>query len=241
MKVFLCMMASALLAWPAGAGELESAAADVVGVWRLDFTTPDDVKRTPTVIVGRQRQELVAWYLEKDKLEAFQDVRLQDDSVVATIKPKEFNDELTVKLQAWLERDGVCSGKGEYAFVGGESGSWEFRGKRIPLSDFDKVSRWSVSFTSPDDQRHDGALTLVSVGGKQYGWYSSKDYELPIMQVSTEGGNLVLSAQAETEDGVPVDVTFRGTVTGGRVQGNAEYEVEGETGSFPFTGEVKSP
>jgi len=241
MRVFLSLVASALLALPAGAGELESAAKEIVGVWQLDFTTPDDVERTPTVIVGRQRQELVAWYLEKDNLQAFQDVRLKDDSVVATIKPKGFNNELTVKLEARLESEGVCSGKGEYAFVGGESGSWKFQGKRIPLSAFDKVAQWSVSFTSPDDQRHDGLVTVVSVGDKQYGWYRSKDYELPIMQVSTEGGKLVLSASAETEDGVPVDVTFRGTVTGDRVQGNAEYKVEGETGSFPFTGKLKSP
>lgn len=240
MRVFLSMVASALLVLPAGAGEVESAAKDIVGVWRLDFTTPDDVQRTPTVIVGRQREELVAWYLEKDKLEAFQDVCLKDDSVVATITPKEFGGELTVKLEARLESDGVCCGTGEYTSVDGESGSWEFRGKRIPLSAFDKVTQWNVSFTSPDDQQHTGLVTLVSFGDKQYGWYSGEDYELPIMRVNSDGGKLVLSVTAETEDGFQVDVTFRGTVNGDRVQGTAEYDVEGEKGSFPFTGKRKS-
>lgn len=240
MRVFLSMVASALLVLPAGAGEVESAAKDIVGVWRLDFTAPDDVERTPTVIVGRQRDELVAWYVEEDKLEAFHDVCLKDDSVVATIKPKEFGSGLTVKLEAKLESDGVCRGKGEFAFAGGESGSWEFRGKRIPLSEFDKVAQWSLSFTSPDDQRHDALVTLVSVGDKQYGWYSGKDYELPIMQVSTEGGKLVMSVTAKTEDDVKVVVTFRGAVEGDRVEGTAEYNVEGEKGSFPFTGKRRS-
>jgi hypothetical protein len=108
------------------------------------------------------------------------------------------------------------------------------------LSAFDKVTQWNVSFTSPDDERHTGLVTLVSVGEKQYGWYSGKDYELPITKVSTDGGKLVMSVTATTEDGSKVDVTFRGTVEGDRVQGTAEYDVEGEKGSFPFTGKRKS-
>ena len=82
--------------------------------------------------------------------------------------------------------------------------------------------------------------SLVTVGDKTYGWYSGKEFELPIMQVSTEGGKLVMSVTATTEDGAKVEVTFRGTVEGDRVSGNAEYETRDDAGSFAFAGKLKS-
>lgn len=240
MRLFLSMAALALLALPASANELESAAKEMVGVWRLDFTTPDGERRTPTVIVGRQRQELVAWVVEKDKPEAFKDICLKDDSVVATFKPKEYGGELTVTLEAKLEKEDVCCGKAKYAFDGGESGSWEFSGKRIPVSELEKATQWNLSFTTPDFEQHDALVTLVSVGDKEYGWYSGKDYELPILQASTKGGELLMSVTAKTEDGAKVEVTFRGTIQGGRVEGAAEYSLEGDSGVFAFTAKLES-
>ena len=240
MRLFLSMVALALLVLPASANELEPVAKDIIGVWKLDFTTPDGVKRTPLVIVGRQRQELVAWLVEKDKPEALKDVCLKDDSVVATFKPKEHGGKLTVTLEARLEKEDVCCGKAKYAFEDGESGSWEFTGKRIPVSKFEKAARWNLSFTTPDYEQHDALVTLVSVGDKEYGWYSGKDYELPMLEVSTKGGELVMSVTAKTEDGEKVEVTFRGTVQGDHVEGAAEYFLEGDSGVFAFTGDLES-
>ncbi len=243
MRLFLTVAASVLLVLPgppAGAAELDSVTKDIVGVWQLDFIAPDDVRRTPTVIVGRQRDELVAWYIEKGKPVAFEDVCLKDDTVAATIKPKEYDGKLTVTLEAWLETDGACRGKAEYRFYDGESGNWEFSGKQIPLSKFDDVTQWDVAFSTPEYERHRGLVTLVSVGEKKYGWYSGREFELPIMEVKSGDEKLVMRITTETRDGAKVEVTFRGSVEGDRVTGEAEYQTGDDRGSFAFSGKLKS-
>ena len=111
MRLFSFMAVLALFALPVAAADLDLVAKDIVGVWRLDFTTPDDVEMTPTVIVGRQHDELVAWYIGKEqKLQAFKNVRLKDEAVLLTIVPEERGGEVTVTFEAKLKEDGVCHG-----------------------------------------------------------------------------------------------------------------------------------
>ncbi len=242
MRLFLSMVALALLAVPANADEFDSAVKEVVGVWKLDFVTPEGDRLTPMVVVGRQHQELVAWVAdeEKGKLQAFEDVCLKDDSVVATIKPKEYGGDVTVTLEARLEEKDACCGKAKYALGNGESGTFDFTGERIPVSKLDDVSQWDVSFETPDFEQHKALVTLVTVGEKEYGWYSSKDYELPILEAKTDGDRVVVSLTAKTVDGTKVDVTFRGTVNGDRVEGTAEFNLDGETGDFNFSAKQRS-
>ena len=83
-------------------------------------------------------------------------------------------------------------------------------------------------------------MTVVSKDQKLYGWYSSKEHELPARKVSKDGEKVALSITVKTRDGGKVDVTFRGTVDGDQVDGEAEYDFEGETGSFPFKGKRQS-
>ncbi|MHB8971593.1 MAG: hypothetical protein ACYC3X_18510 [Pirellulaceae bacterium] len=49
-----------------------------------------------------------------------------------------------------------------------------------------------------------------------------------------------MSMTTETPEGAQVDVTFRGTVSGGEVKGTAEYRTGDDSGSFPFQGKRAS-
>ena len=141
MRSYLSLVAVAALTIPAfaanpTASKVDSAAKQIFGAWQLDFTTPDDVKRTPMVLVGRQYQELVAWYVEKDKPEAFKKVRLDDETLVLTIRPQERKD-VEVTFKARLQEKNVCVGEGTYQSDDGDAGNWSFKGKRLSESDFD--------------------------------------------------------------------------------------------------------
>ena len=241
MKYLLSIAAVALFALPLEAAthqELDSTA-KIIGAWKMSFTTPDDVKRNPIIIIGRQQQQLVAWYVEKDKPEAFKEVRLKDDALLLTIRPKERPD-VTVTLDAKLKKDGVCYGTGTFVTDSGETESCEFQGKRVAMSEFDDVMTWNLSFVTPDEQQRKAVVTVLSKKEKLYGWYSSKEYELPATELSKNGDKVVMSITAKTHDGENVDVTFRGTVAGDQITGDAKYELDGDTGSFPFRGERKS-
>jgi hypothetical protein len=235
---FVALVACSVL--PARAADLDAVAKDIVGGWRLEFTSPDQVKRTPTVIVGRQRDELVAWYVENDRPEAFKEVRLADDTLLLTFAPQERNGDVTVTFEAKLKGEGACGGQAKYTTKDGDSGSWEFSGKRVTPSDFDEVSQWGLSFVAPDEQQREATVTVLTKGDRRYGWFSSEDYDVPAKSLTVEDDGVSLAISVKGPNGSNVDVTFRGTVSGDRVEGKAEYSFEGESGSFPFTGKRKS-
>lgn len=241
MKRLVMLTAIACLVSPAVAARADSDDVDkeVLGVWKLEFTAPDGVARTPIVIVGRQYEEYVAWYVGDDGPESFTNVQLKDDTLVGAIKPKEQPD-VTVKLEAKLKAENECEGTGKFTSADGDTGSWKFTGKRIGLSEFDDVMTWKLSFTTPDEKQHTPTVTVVEKDGEFYAWYSGKDHELPALKLTVDGDHVEMKMAADSPEGAKVDVTFRGTVDGDSIKGDAEFRIEGESGSFPFTGQRTS-
>jgi hypothetical protein len=241
MRRFVAITVLACIALPAvvgraGAREQDK---DVLGVWKLEFTTPDNVDRNPTIVVGRQYEKYVAWYMSDHGAEPFKDVRLEGDALVGKIVPKEQSD-VTVTLRAELKEENQCAGTGSYVDQYGDSGSWNFTGQRLSPSDFGEVTTWNLSFVSPDGQQHRPTVTVLSTGADYYAWYSGKDHELPAGKLRVDGDRVEMKISAETAEGEKVDVTFRGTVDGDKIAGTAEYNAQGETGEFSFTGTRKS-
>lgn len=239
MRVLCLFAVMAFLAPAASGAELDDSIKDIVGVWRLDFTSPDDVHRTPVVVVGKQNDELVGWYVGKDNRQPFESIRLKDETLLLTIIPKKERGDVTVTFAAKLKKDGQCHGQAKYTNDSGDSGTWDFTGKRLSPSDFGEVAQWSLSFVTPDDQQREATITVLKNGEKLYGWYSSKEYEIPATEIHKVGDSVILRISTKTPEGAKVDVTFRGAVAGDSVKGNAEYELEGNTGSFAFTGTRK--
>jgi len=241
MKRIVMLTALAAFVLPAMAVRADTDEVDkqILGAWKLDFTAPDGVARTPIVIVGRQYDKYVAWYVGDDQPEAFKDVQLNDDTLTGKINPQERPD-VTVTLEAKLKAENECEGIGKFTSANGETGSWNFKGKRIGLSEFDEVMTWKLSFVSPDEKQHSPTVTVLEKDGELYGWYSGKDHELPALKITVDGDRVEMKMAAESTEGAKVDVTFRGTVGGDNVEGKVEFRVEGESGSFPFTGKRTS-
>lgn len=242
MRTFLSIVAIVMLSIPAVAANstaTPSTAKQIVGAWQLDFTTPDGEQRTPMVIVGRQHQELVAWYVEKDKPESFKKVRLEDDTLLLTFRPQERR-EIEVTFRASLKKENVCFGEASYESDDGDSGSWTFKGQRVAASDFDDHEEWQLSFVTPDQQHREATVTVLAKKDQLYGWYTSNELDLPALKISKNGDKVVMAMTTKTKDGARVDVTFRGTMDGDRVKGEADYDLEGDTGRFEFEGQRKS-
>ena len=211
----------------------------VVGAWTLELTDPEGVQRTPMVIVGRQYEKYVAWYIGEGEPEAFQDVQLKGETLIGSLSPKERPD-VKLTLEATWKGDGKCQGTAKYRDNQGHSGSFEFTGQRMAMSAFDEVSTWKLTFNSPDHEKHEPTITVVSKDGKRYAWYGSRDHQLPVRSLSVQDDTVVASLTAETREGEQVDVTFRGTVMDETVKGSVEYQVGSESGSFPFEGKRES-
>jgi hypothetical protein len=132
--------------------------------------------------------------------------------------------------------DNRCSGKCEYRLTDGETGSWTFQGKRIAPSELPHRGEWKLKFTTPDGETHTPTVHIFENSDTLYAWYVSEDYELLAKSLKIEGEQATLTMAAKLADDVVVNVTFRGTVNGTTIKGNADYDVNGDRGSFTFTG-----
>ncbi len=239
MKWFALAGLMAFLVLPASAADSDIRK-DIVGVWELDFTPPDGIRRTPAVIVGWQADRYVAWYMEsgftKKPVETFTNVQLKDDTLVLSIRPQEQYGSVKVTLAATLDSEGVCSGRAEYVSNDGDSGNWTFTGKRVSESDFEEIETWDLCFTSPDDVERTPSVTVATKAGRLYAWYSSEDYELPADEITLSGDQVVMVINTTAPNGEDLRVEFCGSVAGDQVTGQAEYELAGQPGSFAFEG-----
>jgi hypothetical protein len=214
--------------------DIKETAKQIVGPWKLKMTTPDGETREPLMLIGRQHDQFVAWYVAGEKPEPMSAVALKNDTLTATTKPKE-HPGITVKLEASLTGDGTCKGVGKYESENGEAGSWDFTGKRMANSSFDEVVKWQMEFVTPDSQKRTAIMTVFVKGSKLHAWYSGEDHELPVLEIKKEGNSGIMKMTTATRDGTKVDLVFRGSVEGEEVKGDIEYNVGGETGSFPYT------
>ena len=114
------------------------------------------------------------------------------------------------------------------------------RGVVSKESDVDEVQQWHLEFVTPDGEDREAMITVVSKGEHVHGWYTSKEYDLPAQKMKVKGEHVELTLNTKTPDGQSIEVTFRGEVDGKQVKGTAEYDLEGNTGSFPFSGSRKS-
>ena len=63
------------------------------------------------------------------------------------------------------------------------------------MSEFDDVVTWSLSFVTPDEQQRKAEVTVLSKNEKLYGWYSSKEHELPATKLTKDGDKVVMVAK----------------------------------------------
>lgn len=221
------------------AADLATVSKEIVGAWRLEFTAPDGVHRSPIVIVGRQGEELAAWYADQGEVQEFKNAKLVDDALQLTIVPQDHQGQVTVTMKAKMAGEGKCEGDAEFTTQGGEKGEWKFTGERMKPAEFQDVSQWNLSFTTPDSQSRQATVTVLNKDGKTYGWYSSDEFEIPAKEVKIDGDRVKLAIEGKMPGGTKVQVTFHGTVTGDQVKGDADYELDGNSGSFAFTGKRK--
>ncbi len=236
MRWFLVFSLMLLGNLTASAADIKAIAPEVVGAWRLTFTTPDGTERTPIVVVGRQHDELVAWYLDKEEPQAFKNVTVKDDALELTIVPRQKDGKITVKLVAKADGDNRCSGKGEFCIAGGETGSWDFRGERVDPANLPHVAEWKLNFTTPEGEKQEPTIHVFEKDDTLYGWCVGDDYELLAKSLKVEGNKATLSVAAKTSEGAVANVIFHGTIDGSSVSGDADYDVAGDRGSFPFSG-----
>ncbi|MEM9658352.1 MAG: hypothetical protein AAF961_08330, partial [Planctomycetota bacterium] len=188
-----CLAAALMTAVPSSEAEVKEAAKEIVGVWTLEYNDPSYERKTDVVLVGRQFGDLYAWRMGKKGLEPFSKVRLEGEELHLTIKPVEYDGEVTADLTAWLDQSDACRGTIAYAAADGDQGEIPFVGKRVKEQAFEEASKWALQFDTDDGVRRRPVVTVVEYQEKPYAWYSSEDYELPATKMTIDGDKVVMS------------------------------------------------
>lgn len=234
------LFAAAVLAVaPADECEVTKAADQIAGAWKIEYTTPDYESLSSIVLVGRERNKLVAWRVTDEGRQAFDKVILEGETLCLSIKPKEHYGDVTATLKAQLNGKASCRGVIEYDELGGESGQIDFTGKQLDPKSFDQVTQWKLDFVGPDEMRRQPTVTVVSANGRDYAWYSGQEFDLPATKLTIDGDRATMKITATTDEGEQVDVTFRGKIDDDRVAGEASWKTKGDSGSFPFEGSLE--
>lgn len=230
MSALACLVLFALSTAVQAAG-LEK---DAVGPWQLKFTTPEGEQETPVVVVGWQHGQYLAWHVNGDDVQPFQDVKLQGDTLVGTIAPGE-EPGVMLKVKSRLSGENQCKGVINYK-TDQEAGSLTFTGQRIGLSAFDDVQTWKLDFVAPNYKKYTPTVTVAAKGDNVHAWVSGESHQLPASKVTVDGDRVEMRLTAESAEGDDVDLLFRGTVKKDTVKGKVQYDAPTDTGSFPFSG-----
>ncbi|MFW6171371.1 MAG: hypothetical protein ACODAD_12840 [Planctomycetota bacterium] len=234
MSTLACLV---LFAWStsAQAAGLEK---DAVGPWQLTFTTPEGEQETPVVVVGWQHGQYLAWHVNGDDVQPFNSVKLQGDTLVGTIAPRQ-EPGVMLKVKSRLAGQNECQGVINYK-SDQEAGSLSFTGQRIGRSAFDETQTWKLDFVAPNYKKYTPTVTVVSKGDNVYAWVSDESHELPASKVTVDGDRVEMRLTAESAEGDDVDLIFNGIVEGDTVKGKVQYDAPTDTGSFPFSGKRTS-
>jgi hypothetical protein len=100
---------------------------DEVQAWKLKFTGPDEIERTPTVMVFSQGEQLFAWYSSEGYELPATNITATDDKVEMSISAQTPDDQtIDVTFTGTVNGDQV---KGEAEFdLAGETGTFDFEG-----------------------------------------------------------------------------------------------------------------
>jgi acetyl esterase/lipase len=117
--------------------------------------------------------------------------------------------------------------------------SWLRAGKlldRQTVGPTDKTETvaWKLSF-NPGDSEHGAKLTITKEGSGLKAAYTDGDRKFEVTRVELKDGKLHFSTETK-RDGEKATATFEGKIEGDVINGEANWDYQGMSGSFLFTG-----
>ncbi len=217
-------------------------AAQVVGSWEFEFTSPDGVDHSPTLVVSEKGKELVGTLSDGD---GAAEVLVKNFQLV----DNQFSFELMTKYEGSnLDLKYICRPQGnkltgmlEYDLEG-NSGEFEIAARRraLPRSVRAMLGTWEFKVTDPDGIQHNPVLTLADDSGKLAAKLNSEILQLDIQDPQVNDGELTFKFTSD-HGGEGVELTWHSRMDGAdKMSGKLEYDAGGETGELDLTGERRS-
>lgn len=212
---------------------------EVVGTWSFDFTSPDEVRRTPVLVITNHDGKLSGEISDDTGGTPVRNLKISESS---------FQFDLTLNMgDNDLELTYICHPQGnqltgnlEYT-IGEESGDFEIKATRKHLARElrELLGEWQFSMVTPEGNGREATLTLTDNQGELAAQITSDELELTIDNPVYEDGKLTFEFENQHDD-LTVKLSWScHLVSDDEMSGTIAFDANGNTGAIDMTGKRK--
>jgi hypothetical protein len=219
--------------------ETESKAkpADPTGTWKWERAFNDNNAEF-TLKLNWNGKELTGKYSAFDNTSDIERAKLEKDQI-SFIAQREFNgNQFEVKFDGKVQDDSIIGtiavdfGDGEQEF------DWEAK-RTIGIDDV--VGVWDISLETPDGAAITPRITITKADGDKLEGRSESDFgEFELTNIAIKD-NVVSWEISREQDDRSFKVVYKGKPRGNAIEGETEYDFDGNTGTMKFTGKRTPP
>ncbi len=209
------------------------AGVDVAGHWNIVASSPDGQSFEPSIDLEQSGGDVKGKFNWIDGTQI--DVtggKLTGNELVCPVSIDFGGQAMTVTFKGQVDGDKM-TGTADYD-LGGQTGTIDFTAERgaaaSPL-----VGTWNFTLSSDDGQTFDTSLEVKQDGDALSGQYKGPLGEAATKDLKLDGDTLSFSVVRE-RDGTEFTTSFKGTVSGDSVSGEASFDAGGQSRSMKFEG-----
>ncbi|MDX1950826.1 MAG: hypothetical protein SFY81_01510 [Verrucomicrobiota bacterium] len=201
-------------------------AADVSGIWKWSYTTPDGRTMEPVMTLHQEGSKLSGSIKRADGNESPITEGKIDGNKISFVVVRE-RDGNTIKTSYSGEIDGdTLKGKTEFS-RDGETRSRQWEAKRAGANS-NLTGTWKSTFTRPDGESMELKVVLKQEGNKVTGTSSWNNIaEAPIQEGNFSDNKLKFTVKRE-RDGKTITSVYEGTLEAGKIKGKITSDWSGE-------------
>lgn len=209
---------------------------DVLGTWNFDFTSPDGVHRTPTLVISEKDDKLVGEMSANGESQKIEAIQMTDDGFWFEYETPFQGSTLGLKYTC-KPRGNQLTGTVEYDFEG-NGGDFDVEAKRKQLSEKDQplLGKWEFSMTTPDGIAVKSTLAITETEGQFSAKLNGQGKDFEIKGLEVKNGEVKFDFSNE-HDGLNVDLMWVSSIKSqDEMEGVLSFSVEGNTGDIPIAG-----
>ena len=214
----------------------ETAPVDPSGTWKWEVEIGGNTAEFKLKL-NWDGKKLTGKYTAFDNTTDIEVAKLEKDQL-SFVDKREFNgNEIVAEFKGKVKPDDI---DGTVTVEFGDNGPQDFdwTPKRAVEID-DVVGKWELSLEGPNGAI-EPQLTLTKDGEKLSGKYVSPFGERVPKSVTLKDNKLIWDVSGE-RDGAQFKVVYTGIPRGNTIEGDAEFDFDGNTGSMEFTGKRTPP
>lgn len=225
------------IAWAEGTDAPSTEAVDPSGSYRWEYSFNDNPAEFKLKL-NWDGKELTGKYTAFNNTTEIEETKFTADNKIAFIANREFNgNKFTVHFDGEVKPSEIV---GTVAVDFGQGPQeFEWTAQRVVDTE-DVLGVWKLRVETQQGVI-EPQLTVTKDGDKLHGDYVSPFGEREAKELTLDDGKLAWRIESDDDDEFDFEVKYKGQPRGNKIEGNADFNFNGTTGTMDFTGERTPP